>query len=374
MKNILLAVTGLSPQVITETLFALHQNQRRVDSIHVITTRHGKDMIYSGLLGGKDGYYFRYLDEYGFPSSDIDFSHDNVHVITDEYGVEIPDIINESDNERLLKKCLELAFRFTCDPDASVFFSIAGGRKTMSSCLTLAAQMYGRSRDRLYHVLVSPEFESNRDFYYPPKETIQIELKDGNGQAYYKDAKYARVVLVPIPFVSIRDHLSPEFLNEPKDPGTLMLSLIREESSQLTINLISRKIIYKNLELDLMPARLALYAFFAMQKKECPKVDNNCGNCTDCFLDIQSVFEKQGQITDYYRKISRGRPLDEMSDTGITGLISENFNMYKGKIKNDLMNRFGPHALKKLEIASEGTRPNTRYGIMMDKGKIEIVY
>ncbi len=38
MKNTLLAVTGLSPQVITETLYALHQNNRKVDGIHVITT------------------------------------------------------------------------------------------------------------------------------------------------------------------------------------------------------------------------------------------------------------------------------------------------------------------------------------------------
>ncbi|MBW2021016.1 MAG: TIGR02584 family CRISPR-associated protein, partial [Deltaproteobacteria bacterium] len=45
MKNILLAVTGLSPQVITETLFALHQQNRTVDAIHIITTRQGKEKI-----------------------------------------------------------------------------------------------------------------------------------------------------------------------------------------------------------------------------------------------------------------------------------------------------------------------------------------
>ena len=374
MKNILLAVTGLNPQVITETLYALNQNLKKVDAIHVITTRDGKDMIYAGLLGGKNARYFRYLEEYGIDPSSIDFSHGNIHVVTDNHGIEIIDITSESDNEHLLRKCLEMAFRFTSAPDTSVFFSIAGGRKTMSSCLTLAAQMYGRSQDRLYHVLVSPEFESNRDFYYPPKKSRTIELKDRQGQQFFKESMYAQVDLIHIPFVSIREHLTEDFLKEPKDPGTLMLSLIKEETTSLTINLISRKLIHRSLEMDMMPARLALYALFAIQKKDCPKEENNCGNCTDCFLDIQSVFEKQWQITDYYRKISRGRPLDEMSDTGITSLSSENFNMYKGKIKSDLMNRFGPHALKELEIASVGTRPNTRYGILLDKAKIEIVY
>ena len=205
---------------------------------------------------------------------------------------------------------MDLSFRLTADPETCVLFSVEGGRNTMSFCLTLAAQMYGRPQD----------------------------------------------------------------LKEPKDPGSLMLSLIREGESRLTINLISRTVVFKSLELDMMPARLALYAFFAMQKKDCSKEVENCGSCTDCFLDIQSIYEKQGQITDLYKKTSRGRPLDEMSDSGITGLSAENFNMYKGKIKSEFFNRFGPYALKELEIASVGTRPNTRYGIRMDREKMEIVY
>jgi len=182
------------------------------------------------------------------------------------------------------------------------------------------------------------------------------------------------VNLVHIPFVSIREQLSPDLLKEPRDPATLMLSLIKEETYRLIVNLISGKIIYKTIELDQMPARMALYAFFALQKRDCSKDVESCGNCTECFLDIQSLYEKQDQITELYRKISGTRPLDEMSDTGIINLNSDNFNMYKGKIKQDLLCRFGPYALKDLEIASVGTRPNTRYGIRIDKAKIEIVY
>ena len=182
MKNILLAVTGLSPQVITETLFALHQSKKKVDAVHVITTRDGKEMIYATLLSGKKGRYYQYLDEYGINPSSIDFSHRNIHVISDEHGIEIPDIVSELDNERFLKKCLELSFSFTSSLDTAVFFSVAGGRKTMSACLSLAVQIYGRPQDRLYHVLVSPEFESSRDSYYPPKKSKPIELRDHQGK------------------------------------------------------------------------------------------------------------------------------------------------------------------------------------------------
>ncbi len=373
MKNILLAVTGLSPQVITETLYALHQNNRKIDSVHVITTRDGKEKIYAELIDRGEGYFYRYLSEYDIYPATIDFSYKNIHVITDAHGNEIPDIISEVDNEKLLKKCLDLTFHFTNRPDTAVFFSIAGGRKTMSSCLTLAAQMYGRPQDRLYHVLVSPEFESSRNFYYPPKESQRIKLADNKGQPFYKETKFAQVNLIPVPFVSIRENLSPELLTEPMDPATLMLSLIKEERSRLTVNLILKKIIYKKSECDMMPSRMALYAFFVMQKKNCKKEVDDCGICTDCFIDTETVLTKQDQIADLYRKISDTRPLEEMSDTGIINLDTDNFNMNKSRIKQDLLSSFGLYALKDIEIASVGTRPNTRYGIMIDRNKIEIV-
>jgi len=374
MKTILLAVTGLSPQVITETLYALHQSNRNVDAIHVITTRDGKEKIYTGLFGGKKGHYYKYLKEYGIPPGSIDFSHENVYVVTDEYGVEATDIANESHNEQLLKKCMELAFSFTKDPETAVLFSIAGGRKTMSSCLTIAAQMYGRPQDRLYHVLVSPEFESNRDFYYPPKESKRIKLMDKNREPFFKETKFAEINLIPVPFFSIRKKLSDDFLKEPKDPATLMLSLVKEENPGLTVNLKICKIIYKTIEQDLMPARMALYAFFIMQKKNCLKRVESCDNCNECFIDIQSVFEKQAEITDIYKKICGTRPLDEMKDGGIIKLDNHNFMMYKSRIKENLLNRYGPYALKNLEIASIGSRPHTRYGIRMDKSAIEVVW
>ncbi|RKX57645.1 MAG: TIGR02584 family CRISPR-associated protein, partial [Thermodesulfobacteriota bacterium] len=41
----------------------------------------------------------------------------------------------------------------TASKDTAVYFLIAGGRKTMSACLAVAAQFYGRPQDRVYHVL-----------------------------------------------------------------------------------------------------------------------------------------------------------------------------------------------------------------------------
>ena len=158
--------------------------------------------------------------------------------------------------------------------------------------------MYGSPQNRLYHVLVSPEFESNRNFFYPPKKSQAIELRDNQRQPFFKEIKFAQINLIHIPFVSVRDNLSVDMLKEPKDPGTLALSLIREETSRLVVNLISGKIVYKKVEMDMMPAHLAMYVFFAMQKKNCSKEVETCANCIDCFLDIHAVYEKQKEIND----------------------------------------------------------------------------
>ncbi len=373
MKNILLAVTGLTPQVITETLYALHQNQQHVDEIHIITTRTGKEAIYSKLIGGRQGYFYKYLKDYKIKKHSILFDHSGVHVICDEDGNEIEDISNADENEKLLAKCLELVFEFTSDMNTSVFFSIAGGRKTMSSCLTLAAQLYGRPQDRLYHVLISPEFENNRDFFYPPVTSRKIELFDHKGQPYYKETKFAEITLVNIPFVSLRRHLSETQLKSPKDPGTLMLSLVKDEQSHLIINLPEKKISYKTIELDMMPAHMALYSFFIMQKRKCKKNNLNCKGCYDCFMDVVEIGDKTKDIAGLYQGICDDRLSKAVSDSGIVSLSAENFRSLKSRINKKIAHSFGHLAAKKLEITATGTRPDTKYGILMDKKYIQMV-
>ena len=86
MKTILLAVCGLSPQVITETLFALHQTGRTVEAIHIITTRRGKEKILASLLEPAAGHYFQYLREYEQEIRSIDFGPPTIHTLVNEQG------------------------------------------------------------------------------------------------------------------------------------------------------------------------------------------------------------------------------------------------------------------------------------------------
>ena len=54
-KHTLLATTGASPQVVTETLYAIHhENLQWPDDIYLITTSLGKGIAVKGLL--EDGH------------------------------------------------------------------------------------------------------------------------------------------------------------------------------------------------------------------------------------------------------------------------------------------------------------------------------
>jgi len=59
-----------------------------------------------------------------------------------------------------------------------------------------------------------------------------------------------------------------------------------------------------------------------------------------------------------------------MKNGGIIKLDNHNFMMYKSRIRENILNRYCPYALKNIV----GLRPNTRYGIRMDKSAIEVVW
>lgn len=368
MKHILLAIAGLSPQVITETLYALHQDGTAIDEIHVIATRIGRDAITTQLLAPDDGHYFRYLKEYGHDPRSIRFSQDTLHVLRDGKGNPIDDITGEEENEILLKTCLTLAHRFTRKPEEHVFFSIAGGRKTMSACLMVAAQIYARPQDRIYHVLVSPEFESHKDFYYPPVKSVMLELRDPNGQKMLKDTSYAKITLVPIPFIPLRQAATDGAAGIVRTPAKLFRCLVREKKPLLTIDLTRGKIIHKKMELAMMPSRLALYAFFAARKLDCRLVRPDCRDCAECYADYRKISDEQEAITDFYRRLGGAT-----EDKGICALEKDTLRAYVSKIRKDLMKAFGAQAAAKLAIEAVGRKPDTRYGIALERESIRLV-
>lgn len=205
-RRILLVATGMTPQVVTETVYWLGTQRHPPfvpTEIHLVSTisgvRHARNTLLP--LPGLDR-FGELCREYGF--SGIRFDERNLHTIAGHDGNPLEDIRTPPDNEAAANTILDLVREFTADAEAAVHASIAGGRKTLGFYLGYAMSLCGRTQDRLSHVLVNPPFESHPDFYFPPREDAVLTLP-GNGSANTRDA---RVDLADIPFVRLRHGFS----------------------------------------------------------------------------------------------------------------------------------------------------------------------
>lgn len=206
-RRVLLAVTGLSPQIVTETLYALAVAREPAwvpTEIQVLTTARGAEEARLNLLSDERGWFHRLRTDYRLPL--IAFGMENVHIMRRRDGELLDDIRDEVDNIAAADFITEHVRSLTEDPSASLHVSIAGGRKTMGFFLGYALSLFGRPQDRLSHVLVSSPFESQKDFFYPSPETRVL-----HAEKQTLDAKNGRVWLGDIPFVRLRDGL-PEAL------------------------------------------------------------------------------------------------------------------------------------------------------------------
>lgn len=209
-KRILLVASGMTPQVVTETIYALAVRSRSPfvpTEVHLLCTSEGAMRARLLLLSEHPGWFYRLCKDYEL--SGIDFSEKNIHALTDCKGIFIDDIRDEEDNRNAADSIAERIRLLTADPECALHVSLAGGRKTMSFFAGYALSLFGRPQDRLSHVLVDAEFEFSPEFFYPLPQPHTIEGKDRR----LLDASKATVTLAEIPFVRMRDRLPKELLS-----------------------------------------------------------------------------------------------------------------------------------------------------------------
>ena len=243
-----LAVTGQSPQVVTETLFELHREENaQPAAVHVITTAvgraHGEALLLGKehadpltgqpIEGARDRWTPFCTDVLGRSAPEGATSGDEdsgdaegrgagesqgaggagrypvpIHFhVPDNDARELDDIRRRGDDRRFGNLCYELVEELTRGDALPLIGSIAGGRKTMSAHMMTAFSVYARPDDRLTHVLLTdPSLERDRSFFYP---------EAGPG--------YARLLdLVDIPFPRLRTLLEADLLDDlPEGRGDL---------------------------------------------------------------------------------------------------------------------------------------------------------
>ena len=204
MKHKLIAVIGNTPQVMTETFWALRvQRHVPIDEVFVMTTAMGKKTCQQRLLD--EGRFTKMLSDYDIDPDTVKFDADHIHirVFKDAEGNDLDDIRTSEENRLARDQLFRWIEEWTEVPHVALHCSLAGGRKSMGYLLGAAIQFFGRpEQDHLYHVLVTPpEIEMNRDFFFPPVREEQIPTPDGQ----HISTADVRIELAELPYVSVRD-------------------------------------------------------------------------------------------------------------------------------------------------------------------------
>jgi CRISPR-associated protein (TIGR02584 family) len=353
-RRVLLAVTGLSPQIVTETLYAL---AIRADppwlptQIRLLTTARGAEHARLNLLSQEPGWFHRLRADYGLP--DIRFDAECIEVIRDGAGQPLEDIRSQADNDATADALTEAVRALTADPDCALHVSIAGGRKTMGYYLGYALSLFGRPQDRLSHVLVSPPFESHPLFYYPsPGERVIHTLGPSPRPL---DCRQAAVTLAEIPFVRLRDGLPDRLLAGAARFSDTVAALNRRLGApRLVIDVNEARLLAGGCEVPMPPADLAFLLWFARRAR--------------AGLDgLRRPFET-GPNLDYAREYlaeyDRLRGLNTAVEERYRyGLSVRDFDERRSRVNAALRNALGARAAAPYLIEGEGRPKVYRLGL-----------
>ena len=214
MSSTLLAVTGLSPAIVTETVWALaHENTRTLPGrVIFLTTAVGalkiQEQLFTPLpaLGGVSAWQALRTALGAGPGELIAEPPRLIGRADPATGILTPlaDIITPQDNETAASFLLEQVRGIVENPDTPLIASIAGGRKTMGALLHAAVSLIGRETDRLTHVLVTPPYETLPGFFFSGQPGGFLLDRDGIPH----DPAAATVALADVPFVPLRNRFA----------------------------------------------------------------------------------------------------------------------------------------------------------------------
>ena len=194
----------------------------------------------------------------------------HLHVVTRD-GLAIDDIATAADHTAVADTILRVPRQRARDPACAIHGSLAGGRRSMDFSMGHALSLVARAEYRLSHVLVNPPFESQADFYFPPRSARLLTLRDGR----IVPTDDARVTLAPASLARLPPALTEPLLDDSLDFETLILraqcalSPLRIEVAQA-----AREVHVEGLRpLQLEPALIGWYASFATRRHRALRED-----------------------------------------------------------------------------------------------------
>lgn len=258
-RKILLAVSGMSPQIVTETLYALvtrKDNPWIPDEIHLLSTKEGCERAAMELFHESRNMFGQFCRDYLSEGCTIKFDASCLHPFTRD-GQLLPDIRNLEDSAVVADAIAGKVWELTQDDkNTEIHASIAGGRKSMGFLLGYAMSLYGRPQDRLSHVLVTEGFENCKDFYFPPKKSRVIHDKNTKPL----DTAHAVIDLAEIPILHLRNKIQAKHLKEKMTFSNLIEQMnlsLRDPSIEM--NSIEKTLVCHGVNIPLPPIDFSFY-------------------------------------------------------------------------------------------------------------------
>jgi CRISPR-associated protein (TIGR02584 family) len=361
-RRILVCVTGLSPQTITETLYALAVRQQSVfvpTEIQLITTAEGASRAELTLLDPDQGYLHRLCADYGLDATAIRFDAGTIHVIPSQNGAPLADIRTLTDNEAAADTIIAVVRELTHDPNSAVHASIAGGRKSMGFFLGYALSLFGRPQDRLSHVLVPTAFESHPEFFYPPPKPRVLFTRDNRPVR----TDEADITLADIPFVRLRDGLPESLLGGRASFSETVRQAQRSLGpAELVLDSKTRRVRCAGITLALRPVEFAFLAWFA--QRALAGIPGICRTAVSLAETAEFLAEYRSltdQLSGEYERVERALR---------NGMDYAYFDQRKSLLHKHLNKALGKSAAKPYLIASDNCRPQSCYALTLKPQQI----
>jgi CRISPR-associated protein (TIGR02584 family) len=276
-RRVLICTIGSTPQVVTETVWALQTERQWVpDEIEIITTTFALDRIHNALqtpdgplagLMGRVPPLSIHLPRAG-GGSDVTPPGSPAPVTSARSLGDVNDHRQATEMGQLITQRIAHA---ALDDDTQLHVSIAGGRKTMSAHALTALSLCGRPRDEASHVLVNLDFEDNPAFFYPTQPGGPIPRKRNAEPGPHLDPATARVVLVPAPVILARyrvrdlglllDHGFEQMVEEAN------LATAFESEPSLILLTEENKVVLNGKSMRLRPQLFALFHLMAEARR-----------------------------------------------------------------------------------------------------------
>ena len=230
-KTVLIAGIGTSPAVLTETVWALAHQKKPVvpDEVVVITTTVGKRRLKDEILEGHPSVWEQLKDALRKDKAKVDgklkFNEDRVKVMRDSEDCPMDDLRIGKDNLSAADFMLHELRAYTNESDTTVLCSIAGGRKTMSALLFSCMTLVGREDDKVYHVLIPPEYDGSNlkpIFYFPKRGMTHELLERGKPTGKKISSQRIGIDLFEVPFVRMYGWYQGKFKTSPPRYSTLV--------------------------------------------------------------------------------------------------------------------------------------------------------